>query len=345
MVKFKWCEILVTLCLLCMLSACNGKSNKSAYPYSIHVFHSEDNQLTGRLYLPDGHTDSDPIVILVHGDGAMDSTANGFYLPIIQSLLSENIAAFSWDKPGVGQSQGHWLTQSMMQRAAEVKDVISYLKRNGYQHNPIHLLGFSQASWVFAHLHDEPNIDSMILVGGAANWLAQSQYSMWIRLLEEEKIDANDMQAIAKIKELSQQEYHLIKTGYDHYLSSPLHQHPFMSDPIADEARFNFIRNNIDADVHEGFSQLTVPMLAIFGDSDTHVDIEHSQLAFATAYASSISSKASLVQVTIPNASHSLLKPELPFDALFSIEKQHFAPDAIETIVNWLTRQHPGDAQ
>ncbi|ASD67983.1 alpha/beta hydrolase [Pseudoalteromonas piscicida] len=335
-------KLLVTIfsCFLaCILSACNNQSEQGKLQYTTHTFDSFEHQLEGRLYTPKSLAETDTIVILVHGDGAMDTTAKGYYLPIIQSLVSANIATFSWDKPGVGNSQGNWLSQSMDDRATEVKDAIRYLRNTGYQQNKIAVLGFSQASWVFSNLYDEENIEFMVLVGGAANWLAQSQYSMWVRLIEEEKISANDEAAIARIEQLSIKEMQLIKAGYDQYISAALHQDPFMPKPIEDEARYNFVRKNIEADVFEGFTRLNLPMLAIYGDSDFHVDIEHSQSEFARAFANSSQINAELEQITIADAAHSLMKPELPLDAIFSIKKNHFAPSAIETIVDWVKEQ------
>ncbi|MCG7547482.1 alpha/beta hydrolase [Pseudoalteromonas sp. Of7M-16] len=339
MEKYNYWVLSAAFIFATLLSACNNNRGQNDLQYTTHTFDSLNHHLVGRLYKPKHHTASDPIVIFVHGDGAMDSTAKSFYIPIIESLAAKNIATFSWDKPGIGKSQGNWLSQSMKDRATEVRDAIQYLRVAGYQQNQIGLLGFSQASWVFANLHSESQINFMVLVGGAANWLSQSQYSMWIRLVDEGKISVDDAAALERINLLSAAEYQLIKAGYDHYLSAALHQDPYMPEPIKDEARFNFVRKNIDADVFEGFSKLNFPMLAIYGDSDVHVDIEHSQVEFAHAFASSTQPYASLEQVTIHNATHGLMKPDLPLDALFSIKKEHFSPSAINTIVDWIDLQ------
>ncbi|MCF6442480.1 lysophospholipase [Pseudoalteromonas luteoviolacea] len=339
MLQNKFLSILSAFIFVSVLSACNNKLAVNENQYTTHTFDSRGNQLSARLYIPKQHSVSDPIVIFVHGDGDMDSTANSFYLPIIDALNEQKIAAFSWDKPGVGSSGGDWLSQSMEDRAAEVQDAIDYLRAAGYQQNQIGVIGFSQASWVFANLHNETEIKFMVLVGGAANWLSQSQYSMWIRLVDEGKINADDETALERIKQLSEQEYHLIKSGYDKYLAASLHQDPFMSEPLEDEARFNFVRKNIDADISEGFSKLNLPMFAMYGDSDIHVDIEQSQTEFDYAFANSKQPLANLEQVVISNATHGLLKPELPLDALFSIKKSHFSPDAIESMILWINSQ------
>lgn len=74
------------------------------------VFHQGEDRLDGTLLLPDGIS-SPPVVLLVHGDGAQDRWSAGGYLPLVNYLLSQGVAVFSWDKPGVGSSSGNWLAQ------------------------------------------------------------------------------------------------------------------------------------------------------------------------------------------------------------------------------------------
>lgn len=61
-----------------------------------------------------------PVAIhLVHGDGPQDRWSEGGYIPLVKFLVSQGIAVFSWDKPGVGNSTGNWLAQTMSDRAEE----------------------------------------------------------------------------------------------------------------------------------------------------------------------------------------------------------------------------------
>lgn len=333
--------ILTCLLLGLQLTGCNSNDNnmlKADMPQQ-HHFNSGHNLLDARLIPGKDQQSNSPIIIFIHGDGEMDYTSKSFYKPIFSALSAQNMASFSWSKPGIGDSTGDWLQQSMSDRVREVKDAISYLRNNGYPHNPIGVLGFSQASWVISHLYDEPRIDFITLVGGAANWREQSKYSMWIRLIQQQKIKADNEQALLTIEELNQREYQLLKTDFAQYAGSDLHQHPFMPSPIETEQHFNFVHKNIDADVSFGFSRLNVPLLALYGDSDTHVDIQHSQRVFAESFAAANNPKANLQQKVLSGASHSLLKPDLPLRSLLYISKDDFAPGAIETIVNWFKQQ------
>ncbi|MCG7561404.1 lysophospholipase [Pseudoalteromonas sp. McH1-42] len=329
------------LILLCLLSGCHN-SNQELVEDRVITFSSGENTLHARLVVPKVHQSNDAIVLLIHGDGAMDHSANGYFEPIITTLNEQRYATLSWSKPGIGNSDGDWLTQTMSQRAEEVRSAIRYLRQNGYPDNPIGVVGFSQASWVLADLGNEPEIMFAALIGGAANWREQSKYTMWLRLIEEEQIPPDDTAVWQEIEELNELEYQLIKAGFNDYLGSDLHLHPFMTQPLEDEARFRFVRANIDSDVSLGFAQIHFPMLALFGDSDIRVDIEHSQQVFTNT----VGAPDKLTQKVISNASHSLLKTELPMRAALYLTEDDFAPGALATLVEWLnTHAHKAPPQ
>ncbi|WP_414716239.1 alpha/beta hydrolase family protein, partial [Thalassospira sp. UBA1131] len=107
-----------------------------------------DAVLSGSLILPDAqHTG--PIALLVHGDGPQDRFAGDGYLPVINALLDRGIGIYSWDKAGVGESTGNWLSQSMNDRANEAVAAYDAIK-TAYpdRGQKIGFIGFSQAGWV-----------------------------------------------------------------------------------------------------------------------------------------------------------------------------------------------------
>jgi len=115
---------------------------------SSHRFTAGDVSIEGSLVQPAG-CNSQSTALIVHGDGPQDRWSASGYLPIVNALLDECIAVFSWDKPGIGGSTGNWLSQSMDDRAVVASAALEYVrnldessgKRIGY-------LGFSQAGWV-----------------------------------------------------------------------------------------------------------------------------------------------------------------------------------------------------
>jgi len=123
------------------------EANSLPYSRVITFTHNEDI-LEGTLTLPAG-VSSPPVVLLIHGDGAQDRWSQGGYLPLVNDLLAKGIAVYSWDKPGVGESRGNWLAQTMRDRSDEATVALKTLKKQPeLLQSRFGFLGFSQAGWV-----------------------------------------------------------------------------------------------------------------------------------------------------------------------------------------------------
>ncbi|WP_447887723.1 alpha/beta hydrolase family protein [Serratia fonticola] len=86
-------------------------------------FEHHQDILEGTLILPSGKI-SPPLVLLVHGDGAQDRWSEGGYIPLVNFLVAQGVAVYSWDKPGVGASSGNWLAQTLSDRAEEAASAL-----------------------------------------------------------------------------------------------------------------------------------------------------------------------------------------------------------------------------
>ncbi|WP_100158250.1 alpha/beta hydrolase family protein [Proteus columbae] len=117
---------LITLIFVIIISAGQysdfelGDHTSTITPIS---FSSKKDILSGTLILPN-QNNTKAVAILVHGDGAQDRFSNSGYLPLINSLLDAGIGVYTWDKAGVGESQGNWLLQSMQDRADEAQTLL-----------------------------------------------------------------------------------------------------------------------------------------------------------------------------------------------------------------------------
>lgn len=136
------------------------------YQEVVIEFEHEGNHLSGSLIVPKNKSESFPVVVFVHGDGAMPYDAFSYYRPLWNQLAEQGIASFSWDKPGVGNSQGNWQEQDMDDRADETIAVIEMLKkRSEVMADKIGLIGYSQAGWVLPLVASKSDFpDFMILV-------------------------------------------------------------------------------------------------------------------------------------------------------------------------------------
>ncbi|NUY56156.1 alpha/beta hydrolase [Salinivibrio sp. EAGSL] len=241
--------------------------NAGLYRQAIQ-FNAGDNQLTGELILPESTETPHQCVVFVHGSGDVPIDAFGYYLPLWRVLAANGWCAMSWHKPGVGDSSGDWRSQSMQDRADEVAAAIRYLRQTlGLKDGKLGLMGFSQAGWVIPKVaHQVEDIDFLISVGGAVNWMAQSEYSGRQRRLAtgySESESATEQAAEAKVDALIQSD-----ASYQQYLD---HVNPDENAPMS-EAFWQFVQLNWASDVTNDLIDLDVPMLALFGAQDAYVD-------------------------------------------------------------------------
>ncbi|ADZ92716.1 alpha/beta hydrolase [Marinomonas mediterranea] len=219
-------------------------------------FQQAKHELEGTLLLPQNTPDA-PIVVVVHGDGPQDRYANEGYLPLFHALLKQGIGVFSWDKPGIGKSNGNWLSQTMKDRADEASSALEKLRSlPELQHRRMGVLGFSQAGWVVPKIN-VPS-DFYILVGAAINWRQQSLYYTQQRL---------------KVAGIPGQEIELqIKTSakaFDTEFSEESAKQACRARPCS---RADFERRNALSDAREDIKHVSTPTMILSGTKDLNVN-------------------------------------------------------------------------
>ncbi|MEO1110142.1 MAG: alpha/beta hydrolase [Pseudomonadota bacterium] len=292
------------------------------------VLQSSGQTLSGDLWLPE--RDPIAIVALVHGDGPQDRTSAGGYAPIINMLLDRGIAVASWDKPGVGASEGNWLHQSMANRTAEVQAALKHLKqRSGAV--PIGALGFSQAGWVLPSLGRD-DADFVVLVGAAVSWRDQGKYYTHMRLSMEGLSPPGIEKMIADQDRENERVF-----GPDAWADA-------VPEGLSID-RWRFIRENRNADAREALAAFDLPLLAMWGGDDLNVDAARN----AAIYRGILAEREDLTRIIVwPNATHGLLKApaynwqltedwSLSAVIRFLAEGRFaFSPGALDAIADWI---------
>ncbi|EOC1281802.1 alpha/beta hydrolase [Cronobacter turicensis] len=169
--------LLLALVMIIMWRLTVFEANSLPYSRVITFTHNEDI-LEGTLTLPAG-VSSPPVVVLIHGDGAQDRWSQGGYLPLVNDLLAKGIAVYSWDKPGVGESRGNWLAQTMRDRSDEATVALKTLKKQPeLLQSRFGFLGFSQAGWVVpqAAMLPESTPRCIRMIEGATHGLLKSRW-------------------------------------------------------------------------------------------------------------------------------------------------------------------------
>ncbi len=318
--------------------------------YEVDIsFSNHENHIAGTLIIPKNDSGPFPVVVFVHGDGAMLYNANGFYRPIWNLLAERGIASFSWDKAGVGNSIGTWENQSMDDRADEVITAIELLKkRKDILSDKIGLIGFSQAGWVMPIVSTKSDFpDFMIIVSGAVNWIKQGDYVSKNRMVLKGFAREQISEGLARNKK--ENNLLLPESTYEDYLKFFKNLGPEFqkknNKPMTQD-RFQFAKLNWQYDSRNNLKDIRCPVLAIFGDKDLNVDFAESARVYKDEF-----NKSGNEDLTIrmyPNATHALLKneyfneiiPGIWFLIKFEIlGNDAFAEGYLQYLVDWISER------
>lgn len=277
-----------------------------------------DGELAGVLTLPPEGTGRG-LVVMVHGDGPVGATNDGLYSPWFEGAADAGYATLSWSKPGVGSSDGDWLSQSMGDRASEVSAAIDWAQaRDDIPTATIVLWGASQAGWVLPKVtREREDIDGVVAVGTAVNWLRQGRFNL---LAELEHDDANTKDREGAIAE-SDQTRTLLERGasYEEYLATTT-----SADPMT-EARWGFVQRNVDSDATPDLAasaSRSIPVHLMTGTHDRNVDVVETEKTYRSIFGASLT-------VTHVAGAHSLARPVMEDNGLVGLTTATLWPRAL----------------
>lgn len=242
------------------------------------AFRSGSFHVVGELRLPPAEGPH-PVILFVHGDGPNNRTSGVTYPPIMERMLKAGYATCAWDKPGTGESTGEIDRSRLVeQRAGIVLDALARIKgHSAIDTSRIGLWGISQAGYVMPEvLTRSDEVAFMIAVScpGEAG-VEQGAYL----------VAAQARCAGVPEEEAKQLEYHLAElewaTTYEEWVQ---HKEQVQHYPILEEMGFNlqikpieqWHAPNLDGpyffDPMAIIDDITIPVLAFFGEKDTQAD-------------------------------------------------------------------------
>jgi pimeloyl-ACP methyl ester carboxylesterase len=257
------------------------------------AFRHDRDRLVGELSLPDAPPPY-PAVVFVHGSGP--ATRHMEYLEsIAREFLGRGFATLIWSKPGIDESTGHYLKQTMADRAAEVAAAIAQLaERPDIDGDRIGLWGISQAGWVMPMVPDHRKVAFAISVSGSAQ--TGQQQDLYGAANELRRIGFSDAE-LADAIDHRLEFYELIheELPYEEFL---LRQRAWLAAMKArpwfptlesqlDDLKFQDFVISPEPDEYEFFTlndrggslvsppelkKLDMPVLAIYGSADALVD-------------------------------------------------------------------------
>jgi hypothetical protein len=273
------------------------------------------------------------------------------YLKTIgNEFLRRGYATFIWSKPGVDESTGHYLKQTMEMRAEEVAAAIAHLaERSDIDANRIGLWGISQAGWVMPMVPAYRSVAFVISVSGSAQ--TGQEQDLYGTANELAEIGFSDDE-LADALDHRLEFYDLIHEGLTYEEFLPRQQewlaemksrpwYPTLEGHL-DELIFQDLVMSTSPELFEFVSindqngslvslpelkNLNMPVLAIYGSKDTLVDANLGSNAYREILR--INGNSDVTVIVFEGADHGIMQ-------LDSEGYLDFAPDFLTTMGEWL---------
>lgn len=313
-------------------------------------FTSDNIKLSGDLYLPQ-KKGIYPAVVLVHGSGGQDR--NGYVN--LMALMAEKfsnagIAVLTYDKRGVGKSEGNWETAGFDLLANDVISAIKFLNaRDDIRSDCIGLWGSSQAGWVMAEAVSlKPDISFVIPVSAAGMGVSPGEQNIY-SIEYEMNQRGYSQSAIDQIKNANQALYDLIQkkisvTQYKNILNEARRNNPasWWLPPSYEYINWEgknewFLALDVGFDTSRIWQDYKGSILAVFGEKDTLTPTQRI-VSNLTKRIDKSGRNSSQIKV-ISNGNHILMLSENgeKQDDLEASEK--FADGVLEMMVRWVNNE------
>ncbi|SEL09313.1 Serine aminopeptidase, S33 [Aquimarina amphilecti] len=288
-------------------------------------FEFEGIKLNGVLNLP---KDQKPkgIVLIIHGSGKTNAVAQEWYSDIRETIVKAGFATYMWDKMGCGKSGGAFnYNQSVQNSASEVIAAINTLKEKQIsESNHIGLYGVSRAGWInpivinqykdisfwisvsgvddkenFGYLLEE-NLRIEELPKGSIN-LIVDQWLKGIKIAHSGESFEAYMNAT---KDLQNNTFWLrfVKEnmGEMNKKTYTSFQTPLMKQTLDKETGLPVYIE----DFNQILSNVKIPVLALFGETDMNVDWKKTKLL----YEKTVGQNKNLRTKTFSNCNHNIFE-------------------------------------
>lgn len=287
----------------------------------------EDARLAGSLWAPEHEPPA--VVLMWPGSGPSDRHNDVYFPPIRERFLSLGMAVCSFDKRGVGDSTGSWLTAGI---DVQANDALAAAGRAAVElpDIPVGFFGHSQGGWVVLEAAAR-HPDAAFVVsnsGPGVTPATQERHATLVRLAEHARDPAEFADAMRCFELatacLSARITFDSFVGYVERagLSEVLQQPDLFSFPLDDPDVWPYATVILDHDPRPALRSLAVPTLALFGAADSLVPVDASVAAFEAFVAPEL-----LTVAVLPGGDHRIQRDgqlvEGYFDALSAFVEEY----------------------
>lgn len=343
----------ITRLLLIITWGCSGlnplaaQDKAAGYKEQELNFVNNGNELFGKLILPENYSGKLPVIVFVHGSGAEDYSSSDNYRYLWEQFTRTGFACYSWDRPGVGRSQGKWYELSVADRAREVISAVDKLKTLDIIDSAgIGFWGISQAGWVIPLVAEERKPAFIITVSSPVTTaFRQELYRVESEMQAAGFSRADIREAVSYNKKLKK----LIDAGAPYERFQALQKETAgakWADNVirGEEIVYDYLSIVFKQDSAPDLRSLQCPVLAVWGENDLVVPPEKSAATYKKELARS-GNRDALIKI-IPQADHTLTfnKTGQRAETIERRErykdnpKEIFAPGYVSLMTDWLKK-------
>ncbi len=300
--------------------------------------------LAGTLTLP-GSADSFPGVVLVAGAGPHDRDGSFMnhrpLLVLADRLARAGFAVLRFDERGVGESKGDFAAATAGQLAGDVAAGLDFLRRReSVDATRVGIVAHSEGGRISAlaiETHDAT--DFVVFLGAPArpgieglraqadqspNAVAGLQLAMAEAALQSEPGANAD-------KALREAAREFLEALPDEQRATFGGQEPAIIDQLSQGLAQSQARFALAYDPRPALRQSGIPVLALYGGKDQQIDAADA----AHSWQAELGSDARIE--TLPGLNHFFQEAQTGAHSEYAVIEQTVAPQAMDTIINWLT--------
>jgi pimeloyl-ACP methyl ester carboxylesterase len=296
-------------------SSCSQTANISSYRFH-RAWLAEEQLITldnARIGLQIFSPDTEPRgnVILVHGSAPFEAA---WYQLQAWWFVNAGYRAIAFDKRGAGASSGNSFTSSVHDFAADVQQIIKYL-RNRYPTQPVGLWGISQGGAVISLTDSkDPQLKPDFAIVVSTPGYAFRQQELYRRTQVYSDLGYSEAYATMGNRWWTM--------AFDMVIQISAGAFPEVG-----------VRDYLDmnTDWSATWGKVSFPALLLFGKKDTLVEPGRAAAAIATARQHN--NLTPLSMMTFANANHGM---KLTHSGSFFEDNDHYVPDYVNRMTHWL---------
>jgi uncharacterized protein len=236
--------------------------------------------LGGTLTIPEGSSETYPVIIMVHGSGPIDRDSNAKRMPMnifkeLSALAAgEGFASLRYDKRGVGASGGDFNETGVYDLVDDLQAVVDFAKtHSAIDDKRIILLGHSEGTILTPLMNDRDPVAGMILLAPCAEPLSETTKWQREELVKDVKTLKGFQGWLLKLLKVDQKIMKMNQQLTEKILGTDEAVITYKGKKI--NAKWN--REHGDVDVSKSLIHVSCPVLAVSGTKDVNVKMNDAE--------------------------------------------------------------------